>query len=127
MTTPSKPRRIAGWIILGLVAAVMILAGSFGLFGTHPQEIKQSMPGVYEFGKLIAVVQLASVVLLLIPRTSSLGLLLVTAFWGGAISVHVAHKEMQFLIPATFLALTWIGAFLRDPVVLASFWNERKP
>jgi hypothetical protein len=126
MSASLRPRGIAGWVILGLVATAMILAASLGIFSSPPQEIKESMPGIYEYSKLIALVQLVSALLMLIPLTSSLGILLVSAFWGGAICIHVAHKEAQFLIPAVLLALTWIGAYLRDPVVLASFWGGRK-
>ena len=61
--------------------------------------------------------------LLLIPRTSSLGILLATAFWGGAICIHMAHTEV-YPFQAMMLVMTWAGAYLRKP---AMFSGESRP
>jgi hypothetical protein len=57
--------------------------------------------------------------LLLVPRTRSLGLLLASSFMGGAIATHLQHNELP--APAAFvLLLVWIGSWLRYPVTLWS-------
>ena len=53
---------------------------------------------------------------------ASPGLLFASAFWGGAICVHMSHGE-SYLVPSILLALTWIGAYLRIP---ALFRNSRE-
>jgi hypothetical protein len=127
MAAASNARRITGWIILGLVVATMAAASYFKLVGPPPKSMQESLQkwGLYEQIKLIGVLELGSAILLLIPRTSSLGILLASAFWGGAICIHLAFREIEGLIRATLLALTWIGAYLRDPAVLASFRSSR--
>ena len=69
---------------------------------------------------VIGASELASAVLLLIPRTSSLGLLLSSAFWGGAICLHMSKGE-PFVLQSVLLLLTWVGAYLRVPGTFASF------
>jgi hypothetical protein len=61
---------------------------------------------------VIGAGELASAVLLLTPRTSSLGLLLSSAFWGGAICLHMSKGE-PFVLQSGLLLLTGVGAYLR--------------
>jgi hypothetical protein len=58
--------------------------------------------------------------LLLLPRTSSLGILLTSSFWGGTICIHMAHGE-PYVLQAVLLVLSWTGAYLREPATLSSF------
>ena len=69
---------------------------------------------------VIGAGELASAILLLIPRTSSLGLLLTSAFWGGAICLHMSKAE-PFVMQSALLLLTWLGAYLRIPGIFSSF------
>jgi hypothetical protein len=69
---------------------------------------------------LIGSGALLTALLLLIPRTSSLGVLLTSSFWGGAICIHMAHGE-PYLFQAVLLVLSWAGAYLRNPATLSSF------
>ena len=64
--------------------------------------------------------EIISAILLLIPRTTSLGILLTSAFWSGAICFHMTHGQ-PFTLPSVLLALSWIGAYLPEPLTLASF------
>jgi hypothetical protein len=76
--------------------------------------------GLATQARLIGVGAILTALLLLIPRTSSLGILLTSSFWGGAICIHMAHGE-PYLFQAVVLALSWTGAYLRNPATLGSF------
>ena len=65
----------------------------------------------------IAFLELASAVLFAYPRSRSLGLLMVSAYLGGAICAHVAHDQ-PFFQPAIVLCLVWLAAWLRHPAWL---------
>ena len=112
-------KTIAGWVLHGLIGGIMILAGSAKIFGLFPPDqvakMGLSLPIV-----VIGAGELASAVLLLIPRTSSLGLLLSSAFWGGAICLHLSKGE-PFVLQSVLLLLTWVGAYPRVPGTFASF------
>ena len=69
---------------------------------------------------MIGTGELATAVLLVVPRTSSLGVLLASSFWGGAICLHMSKGEL-FVLQSAFLLLTWVGAYLRVPGTFASF------
>ena len=119
MKTTRNWKKIGGWVLHGLIAGMMILAGSAKVFGLFPPDevakMGLSLPIV-----VIGAGELASAVLLLIPRTSSLGLLLSSAFWGGAICLHMS-KCQSFVLQSVLLFLTWVGAYLRVPGTFASF------
>lgn len=78
------------------------------------------LPGIAEHLKRIGAGELIAAILLIVPVTSSLGVLLMSGFWGGVICLHMAQSE-NFILPSVFLLLTWIGAYLRNPNVLYSF------
>src|SRR5262249_30106131 len=77
---------------------------------------------------LIGVVELTTAVLLVIPRTRGIGLLLASAYLGGAVAAHVAihrfttndpfvafmamHTHIGALEPGVLLGALWFGAWL---------------
>ena len=126
MNTKRNWRKISGWVLHGLVAGIMILAGSAKVFGLFPPEEVAKL-GLGLPIQVIGAGELASAILLLIPRTSSLGLLLTTGFWGGAICLHMSKGE-PFVVPSVFLIITWVGGYLRVPGAFGSFtiWSEPK-
>lgn len=110
---------IAGWAILTLLAGVMIFAGTMKLIGQGPAEQMADGP-IANYIQLIAIGEIATALLLLIPRTQSLGVLLASSFWGGAIMYHMMNEE-PYGVPALLLILSWLGAYLRDRAVFGSF------
>jgi hypothetical protein len=76
--------------------------------------------GLGEQARLIGAGAILTALLLLIPRTSSLGILLASSFWGGAICIHIAHGE-TFFVQTVLLVLSWAGAYLHNPATLSSF------
>ncbi len=123
MSKASKWLRIAGLVLHGLIAASMILAGSLKILGMFPPDEVAKL-GLSGWITVIGVGEVATAILLLIPRTSSLGVLLTSSFWGGAICLHMS-RETPFVIPAVLLLLTWVGAYLRLPSTFSSFTNAR--
>ena len=64
----------------------------------------------------IGVVQIACVVLYLIPQTALLGTVLLTGYLGGAIASYVRMGEpYPVLVPLTTCLLAWLGIYLREP------------
>jgi hypothetical protein len=119
MNPHNKWLKRAGVVLNGLVAALLIFAGSGKAFGFAPPEIVEKMQafGLGDRLQLIGFGELISAVLLLIPWTSPLGTLLVSGFWGGVICIHLAHGQ-DFAFPSILLAVTWAGSFLRGSVPL---------
>jgi uncharacterized membrane protein YphA (DoxX/SURF4 family) len=120
MKTNRNWQAIGGWVLHGLIAASMILAGSAKIFGLFPPEEVAKL-GLSLPIQVIGAGELASAILLLIPRTSSLGLLLVSGFWGGAICLHMSKANESFVMQSVFLLFTWVGGYLRVPGAFGSF------
>src|SRR6266446_10494728 len=119
MKTSQNWKTIAGWVLHGLVGGSMLLAGSAKVLGLFPPEQVAKL-GLGVPIQVIGAGELVSAVLLLVPRTASLGVLLTSGFWGGAICLHMSKGE-PFVLQSALLLLTWVGANLRVPGVLASF------
>jgi hypothetical protein len=119
MTTSWNWKTIAGLVLHVLIAGMMIPAGSAKVLGLFPPEAVAKI-GLGDQIGLIGTGELASAILLLVPRTSSLGVLLTSSFWGGAICLHMSHGE-PYVLQSVLLLLTWIGAGLRVPGMFASF------
>jgi ABC-type Na+ efflux pump permease subunit len=64
--------------------------------------------------KNLAIIELVSAILFLLPRTSVLGTLLLTAYMGGAIATHVTTAQ-PLLAPCVIMAIIWIVSVWRNP------------
>jgi DoxX-like family len=116
-----------GLVLHILIAGLMIFAASGKLLGSPPPEVLELLrkAGLDQQLKLIGTGELITAILLLIPWTSSLGVLLASGFWGGAICTHMSMHE-SYTFQAILLALTWVGALLRLPEMFSSFkWRGR--
>ena len=122
-----KTCHIVGWVILVLVAGIMLLAGSGKVFGFAPEEVVKGLDEsrLKDQMRLIGIAEMVSAILLLIPRTWSIGILLASSFWGGEIVSHMT-KDDSYHVPAILLLMTWVGTFLRNPESLTSFHTKDK-
>jgi hypothetical protein len=108
-----------------------ILSGIAVLFLTFDTAIKLAGPAVDATAQLgfaphhlltIGLIELACLVIYLIPRTAPLGAVLWTGYLGGAIATHLRLENPLFshtLFPIYVAALLWGGLYLRDARVRA--------
>jgi hypothetical protein len=117
--------RVAGLVLHGLIGAMLIVTGLQKIFGSVPPEPLVKY-GLAEQARLIGAGACLTALLLVIPRTASLGILVASAFWGGAICIHMAHGE-PYVFQVVMLVLSWGGAYLRNHATLSSFPGRPGP
>src|SRR5690348_14612241 len=93
--------------VLIYVAGVLLIGSAVAKVAQIPAVVENFRVLGYEGSRLTSIAMLEAVcsVLFMIPRTRSLGLLLVSAYLGGAIAVHVGHGQWGAVRPAIFLAI----------------------
>jgi len=110
----SKKVAWAGRIVSGLASLVFAISAMMKLKGGEGAEQMFAHLGLS--GSLIlpiALLELASLVIYLVPRTSALGAILLTGYMGGAILAHLRIGEPP-VIPSVLGVLVWLGLYLRD-------------
>jgi hypothetical protein len=106
-----------GWLFSLGAVSILLMSARWKLTST-PFYVKEWGRIGWDPGALpvIASVQLACVVLYLIPRTSVLGMVLMTGYLGGAISQYARMQEpYPILVPLTTCLFAWFGLYLREP------------
>jgi hypothetical protein len=73
----------------------------------------------------LGVVELVCTIVYVIPRTATLGAILLTGYLGGATATHVRIGD-PFFFPIVFGVLIWIGLWLRDDQLRAFIPWRRK-
>ncbi|MFM1654957.1 DoxX family protein [Brevibacillus sp. B_LB10_24] len=116
--TISKGPLWTGRIMSGLVILFMLFDSIFKF--AKPQPV---IEGTLTLGyaehhiSVIGMLGLLSTILYFIPRTSFLGAVLLTAYFGGAIATNLRVDAPLFthvLFPVYLAVLTWGGIWLRD-------------
>jgi hypothetical protein len=121
----TRARRISGWILTGLLTALFVASAMAKLAGAAPAVETFRKWGLEDHLLLIGVGELVSALLFAIPRTHSLGVLLLSGYMGGAIVSHMQHGE-GYIPQSVILVLIWITGYLRHPELLQSF-RTRQP
>lgn len=116
--TVSKPRLWTSYIMSGLVILFMLM-DSIMKFVKPPEVIQGTLDLCFgeEHLPIIGVLGLISTLLYTLPRTSILGAILLTAYFGGAIATHLRLNNPLFthtLFTVYFGILIWGGLWLRN-------------
>jgi hypothetical protein len=123
----SKSRLITERVITGIVAFIIIMSAIYKLVsGADSEGAKNFMKwGLDNQIKIIGTIELVLGLLFLIPRTFSIGVLFLTAYFGGAIATHIEHGEAKNIaLPAIIILLAWLVSYLRNPAMFASLLKK---
>jgi hypothetical protein len=124
-TTPASltgGKRIAMYVTTGLVGLGMLASAAGKLSGAAPIVENFSKMHLTPYLPLIALIEIVAAVTFLVRKTSSLGTLLVTGYFGGAVVGHLASQTAGEVVPALVLgALAWVSNLLRNPNMFESF------
>jgi DoxX-like family len=122
---PGKTRRIIGNILIALAGVMLVGAGSAKF--AHLPPVVAEMDSLNMTGwKLTAVasLELLAAFLFLLKPLRSVGLLVMSAYLGGAICAHLASDQYFAILPGTLaLGFCWLGVALRHPKML---WSLRE-
>jgi len=110
-TEISKTRKIAAWIIAGLLTALYIFSAMAKLV-FQPEQMAQMHLANWRI--IIGIGEITSALLFLLPRTNIYGTLLLSAYMGGAIILHMTNG-LSIVMPSVVLVLIWVVGFLRNP------------
>lgn len=114
----SKSQRWISYVMSGLVALFMLM-DSIMKFVKPPEVVDGTL--ALGFGEehiaIIGILGLISTLLYIFPRTSVLGAILLTGYFGGAIATHLRLNNPLFshtLFTVYFGILIWGGLWLRN-------------
>ena len=106
-----------GWLFSAGAIAILVMSARWKLTST-PFYVNEWMRIGWDPAKLplVASLQVTCLVLYLIPRTSVLGVVLLTGYLGGAISQYTRMGEpYPVLVPLSTALFAWAGLWLREP------------
>lgn len=112
-----------GWVLTGLVALFYFLDAGMKLF--QLPIVSETLAGLgwpASAAVPLGIVMLISTVLYVVPKTSVLGAVLMTAYLGGAVATHarVGSPIFSHMLFGVYVGvLMWAGLFLKDARVRA--------
>lgn len=123
MTTESAANGMprAGWVVSGLVILFLVFDGATKVLQVAPVLEACARLGLTAgMAAGIGALLLACTAVYAAPRTAVLGAILLTAYLGGAVAIHVRGGSGWFEIAfaTAFGGLAWLGLVLRDPRLL---------
>lgn len=128
MTTRSQ--KILGWTPTVLLALFMIFASGLAKLliqdGTPTADFVKAL-GVWDHLYLIGALEIIAAVLLLVPRTATLGFVMMVGVLGGATATGLTHDvEGNWpWFPFVLILVMMIGAYFRTPELLARARNPK--
>jgi hypothetical protein len=107
-----KIKKIISVVLMVIPSLMLVFSAIMKLSGA--QQVVEAMKkgGLGNYVLLLGIIELASVMLYLIPKTSRVGFLMLCCYLGGALSIELATGQLPSA--AIFLVLLWISEFLKN-------------
>jgi hypothetical protein len=127
----SKSATWGGWVMTAVPVLFLLFDGVIKLIRIAPvTESFGQLGWPVNLARSIGVLELACLVVFIVPRTSVLGAVLLTGYLGGAVATHVRIGNPLFsnvLFPVYIGILIWGSLCLRDERVRALISVRRQP
>ena len=98
-----------------LVVSLLIISGGLKISGYHPMRLHFVELGVDDYLIFLGVAEIVFGLIFLHPYTKRVGILLLTAYFGGAIAMEIPYNMVAG--PAVPLVLIWVAAFVRQRTI----------
>lgn len=119
-TVTNSTSKVSLWAgrIMGALAILFLIFDGVVKVMQMPQAVEPTMKFGYAASMLLTlgVIELACLVLYIIPRTAVFGAILMTGYLGGAIAtqMRMGAEPFSIVFPIIIGALIWGALFLRD-------------
>ena len=110
----SKTRKIAGYVLSGLVTFVFVATGAMKFTGGEQNVQMAELVGGASTLHILGGLQIFFALLFWIPRTAVVGFLLMACYMAGAMATHLVIKE-SFVLQTGIETLIWVTGFVRFP------------
>ncbi len=119
--------KISGWALSGIVVLFLIGPSAMGKFAQWEgkSDMFANMGWTEDQMFYVGIVEIIISILFLIPRTSFVAAILLSAYLGGATATHVRVDE-PFFFPIVFGVLIWVGLGLRQPTIFQLAMGNKK-
>jgi hypothetical protein len=111
----------AGRILSALVVLALLADAAVNLFASEILKADMDATGFApSLAPALGIIMVVCAILYGVPRTATLGAILITGFLGGAICTHFRLGEIGSppqLISLVLGIITWVGLYLRNPTV----------
>jgi len=118
----NNTKTILKWTPTGVMILLLLLSGSSKISGQSPMIAHFRDMHLEAYVPLFGIMEIAFAVCFVFSRTMKAGLLLLTAYFGGAIAVELPYGAYA-IAPLVLLALVWTAAFLRRKEIFISAAN----
>ncbi len=103
-----------GWVLTVLVAFMLGMSGVSKIIGTEEMIKNFTSMNLLPYLVLLGVVEFAGTVLLVVPKTSKYGAILLSCYLSGAVAIHLSTMGGQGVIVPIILGLiAWASHCLR--------------
>jgi hypothetical protein len=111
----SKVMTILGWLLTIAPAGLLAFSGVMKLMGGEDlAKGFEHLGWPIGHARTLAIIELGCVLVLLFPKTATLGAVLVTGYMGGAMATHLRIHE-PVIVQCLVGVVVWLGLFLREP------------
>jgi hypothetical protein len=104
-----------GWLLTVLVAFMLGMSSISKIMGTEEMVKNFTFMNLLPYLALFGFVELAGVVMLIIPRTSKYGTILLSSYLSGAVAIHMSMMGgTGVLVPIILGLVVWSAYCLRS-------------
>jgi hypothetical protein len=104
-----------GWILTSLVSFVLIMFGTSKILGSSDSINNFSAIHLLPYLSVVGVLELLSVGLLIYPKTTKYGAVLITSLMSAAVVIHLSYMGgVGVYLPITIGVLSWVSYYLRE-------------
>lgn len=121
-----KVIKLSSWVLTALLSALFSMSAITKIIKAD-SVVQQAQSIGIDAGtnQILGIIELAAVILFIIPRTGIVGALLLMSYMGGAIATHVQHGQpLAFVI--LIQSLIWITAALRFKELTNNLFSVQK-